>query len=179
MTDPLSVALALWLLASMDAGFAGFRDAAGRSPRLHKASMVRRRVGAGLLWAQGICLLMLVVLAVGVALAPDPGPLLAELTAVGARMVLVFGTYAAVVLSALAIYAVPHPDVSSLATVLVLGPFTLGRPAIVVGGLVWATRDASLPVAVAAAVSGGLVLLAGPLLQRHWIGRAPLDAHRG
>jgi hypothetical protein len=176
--DLVQVVVALWVLLTLDGAFAGFRDAAGRSPRLDKRTMVVRGVlrGAGL--AQVVSLLVLGPLVWMVLHASATDPLPHHVVQTGAVLTTVFGTYAALVLSALAVYAVPHPDVSSLATVLVLGPFTLGRPLVVAVGGALGMVQGDGRTAFATAVGCAMVLGLGPLLQRRWEGVHPTDAHR-
>ena len=171
------VLVMMWLLVTLDGAFAGFRDAAGRSPMLRKRRMFRRNIVRGVGWAQvAWCLSSLVLGTIAVS-GVDPVGLGASIEAVGGAMLWVYGPYAALVLGALALYAVPHPDVSSLATVLVLGPFTLIRPLVVLGGLAAGIWQADGGTAVAAVVGCGLVLAVEPVLGRRWRGIDPVDAH--
>ena len=62
-------AVLVWLLVTLDGGFAGFRDAAGRSLHLDLRPMQVRNILRGLGGAQVVCLLSAVPLLVGAAAA--------------------------------------------------------------------------------------------------------------
>jgi hypothetical protein len=69
--------------------------------------------------------------------------------------------------------AVPSVDVRSLTSVLVFGPFTLARPA-VVAGAAWALSHVPRPgVAVMLAIVVPMMLLAEPWLARRPNGGGP------
>ena len=175
--EVVGVLAALGVLVTLDGGFAGFRDAAGRSVLLDKRRMVARNVlrGVGLAWRA--CAVCFGAIALTLLVAPDPTHFSGLVVDTAQAMLLVYGPYAALVLSALLVYAVPHPDVSALATVLVLGPFTLARPVVVLAGLALALRQGDWRTATISLLGCGLVLAFGRRLDRHWRHRHPLDAH--
>jgi hypothetical protein len=119
--------LLLALLAIVDAAFAGFRAAAGRNARIFKFEYYRQSVLRGALAGVGLVAVLGVLTALVLVVAPNPTHQYAELVAVGARMLWVLGAYAALVIAALVVYAVADWDLRSLATVAILGPFTLLR----------------------------------------------------
>lgn len=156
-----AVPLALAVLALLDGCFSGFRSAAGRDARTDKRAYARRACLHGT--AAG--LVVLAVLAAYCAVAV-PGRYDAFVTA-GGRMLLVMVPYALLVLGALAAYAgSSRPWMQTLASTLVLGPFTLARPLVVVAAvaLAWTVDDAR--VRAGAVLSGLLVLAVEPLLRR-------------
>ena len=160
--DLLLPAAALYLLACLDGAFAGFRSAAGRNPRLFKGAWTRRHMLRGLAYSQ---LAAVVVVGFTIATAPNVNAVQQAILA----MLQVYGLYGGAALLALAVYLLPHPDVSSLATVLVLGPLTLLRVPVIVAGAGWAvlqTRD--LPTAACVAVAAAVMVFAEPVLGLQW-----------
>ena len=156
-------------LAILDAAFAGFRAAAGRDARIFKRAYYRRALllGAG----AGACLVVALAVATGIALfgARAPGALYADLLVIGARMLQVFLGYALLVLAALALYATARMELRILATVSILGPFTLLRPAVVVAATAFGVASSESSLAVALTVgSSASVLLLGWLLDWHY-----------
>jgi hypothetical protein len=159
------------LAAVVDLAFCGYRAAAGRNARIEKSSyylwalVVGAGVGAAV--SLGLAAATVAVLAVD--------PVYPELVAIGGRMLLVIGGYAALVLSAIAVYMLAEHELRTLATVAILGPFTLIRPAVVAGAALvglWPSRSAAaIALTVAACVA---VLAAGVWLDRRYADR-PLD----
>lgn len=160
-------ALLLGSLAVVDAGFCGFRDAAGRDRRIEKRPYYLRAVRRGM--ALGAA--MLLPFGAAIALVAD-GVLWPDLLSVAARMVLVYGAYATVVVSALALYKVASGDLRTLATVAVLGPFTLIRPLVICAGGVWGAIGAAHPTSaliacLAAAAMIGFEFALGAIRTTH------------
>ncbi len=164
MTPAVFAAAAL--LALIDAGFAGFRDAAGRDGRVFKDELyraaIRRGVRAGaFVMALASAWMASWVLGAGLRLEA-----LAEAFALPAAIAL---GYAALMLSALAAWALGEADVRSLASLAVLGPFTLARPAVIVlmaaAGL---ARAPDLRTGVVLALPCLVQLGVGPWLGRRW-----------
>lgn len=155
MIPALLVALAL-----VDSMFCGFRDGAGRYLPIDKRAYHRRAVarglGAGIVAVLGLGALAAVLILT----APDPAGLYSAMCTAGERMVWVYGAYATLVLVALVAYLIPNIDVSVLATVVILGPFTMVRPYVIWAGALWAAwtarepRTVTLAVAAAATLSG-------------------------
>jgi hypothetical protein len=153
---PALVALA----AVVDLAFSGYRAAAGRNARIVKTGYYVRALGVGA--AVGVAV-TLPFAAVSLA---APG-LAAELVVVGARMLMVIGVYATLVLAAILVYVVAEHEVRTLATVAILGPFTLIRPAVIAVALavgLWPGRSAAATLFTLGA--GAAVLLAGAGLER-------------
>lgn len=148
-----------WLLALLvvvDGTLCGFRAAAGRNPKLFLQSYYLASLGRG----AGLSLVVLAVFG-GAALLVRPwspegfGALLVAADA----MVQVYGVYAVVTLSALGLYVIGHFDLGVLATVLVLGPFTLARPFVIIAGAAWAAGSAPHPLSVALCVMSAVVMV--------------------
>src|SRR6185436_11165402 len=116
----------LYLLGTVHACFAGYREAAGRNLRIRKRRYYLSATLRGLIAGQlAAALIVLTLLALGARLGSFE--LLFAALAPGCwAAVAVFGTYAAFVGLAFVFFAVPHPEVRTLTSVLVFGPFTLG-----------------------------------------------------
>jgi len=136
----------LGVLVFIDGTLCGFRAAAGRNPRIflwgyYGASMRRGAVFSvatiGVFLGAGLLLR---------ALGGDPA--WSSLVEAAGRLVLVYGVFATLVLGALGLYLMGSFDFGVLASVLVLGPFTLVRPLVILGGAVWVASSAPLPAAV-------------------------------
>lgn len=165
--------LLLTLLAIVDASFAGFRAAAGRNARVFKFAYYRESLLRGALAGVALVAVLAVLTALTLLAVPNPAHQYAELIAVGGRMLWVLGAYAALVIAALVVYAVADWDLRSLATVAILGPFTLLRA--------WVIALASavgLSVGVGAAtwaltlLSCAAVVLLGRALDRRYARRS-------
>ncbi len=128
----MNEAVLLALLAVLDAIFAGFRASAGRDARLYKVDYYLR--GSWLGGGFGIIAISIAALPVIITLliAPDPSLLFAEYLRVARHLLWFFASYAALVVLAMALWTYPHPGVRTLASVLILGPLTLLRPAIII-----------------------------------------------
>jgi hypothetical protein len=126
---------ALAVLAVLDAAFAGFRAAAGRSALIDKRAYYRAALGRGA--AHGVAAVTLAgaVAGVLVGVVPEGAALVGAYEVAAVRALWVFGPYAAVLLVALALRTHPSVDVRSLLSVLLFGPLTLVRPLVVVTGL--------------------------------------------
>jgi hypothetical protein len=169
------VLLALLVLAMTDAAFCGYRDAAGRNPHIRKARFYRRSLRRGIRFGfvnAGLATALLTVLMIA---SPLPGALWADCAAAGTTLLFVVAPYATIVLVALGAWTAAEQDVRTLASVALLGPLTLLRPAVIVAGAVVAVASRpTLPIATLAAATALLQLSTGPLLARAWRGRDPL-----
>ena len=130
-------ALLLWALATVDAAFTGYREAAGRSALIHKGVYYRRAMIRGAVFGQVAVGVVGVAAAVALAVSPEPRTLVSELQIAGSRMLTVYVPYALIILMAFAVRAAPSVDLRSITSVLIFGPFTLIRPVVVVAGVVW------------------------------------------
>jgi hypothetical protein len=164
---------ALWLslLALLDGLLVGMRAAAGRDGRVRKVGYYTRAQLAGLCAAAGVVGAAW-LLAVGLrAEADDPDELWNDWMAAGWPALVCWGAYAAVAVLALGVYLwaalVRHStELRTWATVLVLGPFTLARPAVILAGLGLAVWTRPRPeVIVVAAFAAVAILSLEPALR--------------
>jgi hypothetical protein len=156
-------------LALVDAMFCGFRDAAGRRLHIDKRAYYRAAIRRGIL-AGILAVLILGALAAALLMAAsDPAALYATMTEAGRWMVWIYGAYAALVLVALLAYLVPDSDVSTLATVVILGPFTMLRPWVIWAGAAAAIAAAREPrTALLAALAATALSTLQRLLGLSW-----------
>ena len=147
----------LWLLATVDSAFIGYREAAGRNALIKKGSYFRRALIRGALFGQLAVLIVGMFTAITLASATDPGALFAKFETVGARMLTVYVPYAIIILITFCIRAVPSVDIRSITSVLIFGPFTFIRPLVVLAGAVWGVVAA--PGAITIAVTLLIVTL--------------------
>ncbi len=147
----------LWLLATVDSAFIGYREAAGRNALIEKGAYFRRALIRGALFGQLAVLIVGVITAIALATASDPGALFSKFETVGARMLTVYVPYAIIILITFCIRAVPSVDIRSITSVLIFGPFTFIRPLIVLAGAVWGVVAA--PGAITIAITVLIVIL--------------------
>jgi hypothetical protein len=157
----------LSLLAITDAAFAGFRASAGRNARIFKRDYYARSMLRGALCGIVLVALLGALTWLSIAISPNAAHLYAELLAVGERMLWIFVPYAGLVLTALVVYAVSDYDLRALATVAILGPFTLIRPwVIALGATVGLGASSDLLTWVLTLVSSGAFVILGRVLDR-------------
>ena len=142
----------LWLLATVDSAFIGYREAAGRNALIEKGAYFRRALVRGALFGQVAVLLAGVVTVIALATSNDAAVLFSKFELVGARMLTVYIPYALIILITFCIRAVPSVDIKSITSVLIFGPFTFIRPLIVIAGAVWGVLAAPGAVTIALAV---------------------------
>ena len=164
-----AVAITLIGLALLDGAFAGFRASLGRTGLINhrKSDYQAAWRGAGLV---GV-LLTPVISAAGAGLLAHPARL-GQYARAGKAMLEVYGPYALLMLTALACYAALNWRLKYLATALILGPFTLLRPVIVIlGGALGLAQSNNPAVAVLAGLSVVAVSVVEPLAGRLWYAR--------
>jgi L-asparagine transporter-like permease len=127
----------LWLLATVDSAFIGYRDAAGRSALIDKRDYYRRALIRGALVGQIAVAIVGIVAAGLLAASPQPARLFATFEQVGTRMLMVYVPYALILAITFFFRAIPSVDIRSITSVLVFGPFTLIRPLVVLAGAIW------------------------------------------
>ena len=125
----------LWILATLDAAFAGFRAAAGRNALLDKRAYYRRSLLIGALYGQ---LMAGVVAAVVLGIAHVDQGFWPEAMAAATRFLWVMAPYAAIVVLALAIRLIPSIDLKCISSVVVFGPCVLIRPVVVIAAAIYA-----------------------------------------
>jgi len=142
----------LWLLATVDSAFIGYREAAGRNALIDKSAYFRRALIRGALFGQLAVLIAGIVTAIALAASSDAATLFSKLESVGARMLTVYVPYALIILLTFCIRAVPSVDIRSITSVLIFGPFTFIRPFIVLAGAVWGVVAAPGAITIALTV---------------------------
>lgn len=162
----MTQAAILCAMAVLDVSLAGVRSIAGRDAHIDKGALFRRwtlRGAVGGVVALVVIAAMLVTL---LARADDQAMLYDDLIAAGTRMLAVFVPFTLVALVAMAAYVVPNLEARCLALVIVLGPLTMARAAVLLAGALAAAWTAPPVVQVAAFVAVAIVVLAESLLHR-------------
>ncbi len=164
-----AIAAALLVLALLDGSFAGFRASVGRTGLINhrRSDYQAARRGAVL-----ICVLLAPAIADVCAEVLVHPAQLGQYTRAGRAMLAVYGPYALLVLSALACYAFLNWRLKYLASALILGPFTLLRPLVVIlGAALGVTLSTDAAVVTAVGLSVVAVLAVEPLAGRLWYAR--------
>jgi L-asparagine transporter-like permease len=139
----------LWLLATVDSTFIGYRDAAGRSALIEKRAYFRRAMIRGAFAGQVAVAIVGLAAVAMLATTPQPATLFDTFEQVASRMLIVYAPYALIITITFFIRAIPSVDIRSITSVLVFGPFTLIRPLIVLAGAIWGLLAApTIPVAL-------------------------------
>jgi hypothetical protein len=149
------IAVVLWVLATLDAGFTGYREAAGRNALINKRLYYRRAMFKGALFGQVAVGIAAVVVLVSLAVTPDRESLMRGYNKAGARMLIFYLPYAAVIVLALLLRWIPSVDIRSITSTLIFGPFTLLRPVVAIVGLIYGVIGAPR---VATVLTGLIVL---------------------
>ena len=142
----------LWLLATVDSAFIGYREAAGRNALIEKSAYFRRALVRGALFGQVAVLIVGVVTAIVLVVSSDAAALFSKFELVGARMLSVYLPYALIILITFCIRAVPSVDIRSITSVLIFGPFTFIRPLVVLAGAIWGVVAAPSVITIALTV---------------------------
>lgn len=159
--------VALYLLATVDGAFCGYRAAAGRSALIDKAAYYRRAMLRGSLWAQIAAVIAAAALLAAWKFAPGRAALLADLHGAAHRMLWVFVPYAAVIFGSFAVRALPSTDLRSATSVMIFGPCTALRPLVAIAGVLYGVIPSSRWETKALGVLVlGLMLSLEPLLDR-------------
>jgi hypothetical protein len=143
------IAVLLWLLATVDSAFIGYREAAGRSALIEKKAYYRRALIRGALFGQVAVLIVGVITAIALASSSEAGVLFSRIEIIGARMLSVYLPYALIILITFCIRALPSVDIRSITSVLIFGPFTFIRPIVVLAGAVWGVVAAGDAITIA------------------------------
>ncbi|MBN8469291.1 hypothetical protein JYJ95_22555 [Corallococcus exiguus] len=170
MNAVLPVLLAL--LAVTDAAFCGFRVAAGRDARIFKADYYRAAIRRGM----GLGLFTTALVGAGIAGACLFSPGLFPQLLVCAKAILwVLLPYATLTLMGMGVWAAAEADVRTLASVVVLGPFTLIRPwVIATAAVVGAWKAPGFTAALVTVVACGVQLALEPWLNAGMRPRLPV-----
>jgi hypothetical protein len=151
--------LAVVSLALFDVMLSGIRAAAGRDGRIAKPPYYRAAVRRSL---SGGALVVTANAALAGALsatAPDPAAAWRDLLDAGVRCVEVFGTFATLTLIAILFWLAPVRELRIVPTLVVLGPLTLLRPLVIVGGLLFAVGGSSSWRVWLAATAAGVSMI--------------------
>jgi hypothetical protein len=160
-----AVTAALLTLALLDGAFAGFRSSVGRTGTINhrNADLLAARRGTILV------LILLTPVALLIAYNALTHHRLAQYTRAGEYMLAIYVPYGALVLAALAVYALLGWRLKYLASAVILGPFTLLRPAVAAAGAIFAAVHTPSTVGKALTVCAALAVLAvEPLADRLW-----------
>jgi len=137
--------LALYLMATIDSAFCGYRSAAGRNALIDKHRYYRHAMLEGALAGQlAVAFVGLIAVAI-LAFSSDPSLTGSELAAASRKMIAIYLPYAGVVLGALGLRTAPSVDLRSTLSAIVFGPLTLIRPAIAIAGAAWASISVPRP----------------------------------
>ena len=142
----------LWLLATIDSAFIGYREAAGRNALIDKSAYYRRALIRGALLGQVAVLIAGVITAVALISSTDASALFSKMESVGARMLMVYVPYALILLITFLVRSFPSVDIRSITSVLIFGPFTFIRPLVVLAGAVWGVVTAPGAITIALTV---------------------------
>jgi hypothetical protein len=129
------IALILWLLATLDAAFAGYREAAGRNALINKRRYYRRAMLRGAVMGQLAVGIALLFISLSMLVSADRSGLLQDYESAGSRMLTVYLPYTAIVLLTFLLRWIPSVDLRSITSTLIFGPFTLIRPLVAVVGM--------------------------------------------
>jgi len=142
----------LWLLATIDSAFIGYREAAGRNALIDKRAYFRHALIRGALFGQLAVLIVGVTTVIVLISVRDAGFLFSDLELIGARMLMVYVPYAVILLITFCVRAIPSVDIRSITSVLIFGPFTFIRPLVVLVGAVWGVLAAPSAITIALTV---------------------------
>ena len=146
------IAALLWLLATVDSAFIGYREAAGRNALIDKRAYFRHALIRGALFGQLAVLIVGVTTVIVLISVRDAGFLFSDLELIGARMLMVYVPYAVILLITFCVRAIPSVDIRSITSVLIFGPFTFIRPVVVLVGAVLGVLAAPSAITIALTV---------------------------
>src|SRR5215216_5913810 len=84
------IAVLLWLLATVDSAFIGYREAAGRNALIDKSAYYRHALIRGALFGQVAVVIAGAITAVALISSSDAGALFSKLELIGQRMLIVY-----------------------------------------------------------------------------------------
>jgi hypothetical protein len=163
----VTTAVLLGILALFDGLLAGFRAAAGRDGRIDKRGYFRIALGRAALGGLLLLAINIALVAALVMTGSDPHAVWSELLRAGDICIWIFGSFATLTIAAMLFWFSPIPEYRLLSSIIVLGPLTLVRPLVIVGGLAVACADTSEPRVWIAAIAAGITMLSF----EHVIGR--------
>ncbi|MCA9646659.1 MAG: hypothetical protein H6718_04945 [Polyangiaceae bacterium] len=137
-------ALLLYSMATLDSFLVGFRVAAGRNLAIKKRAYFLAAMRRSFWLGQALLALSALVATLVLQLTPDPGETWRHFLIAAQNLLWAYAPYSVLVLVALGFYLIPKHDSRAIATVVILGPFTLLRPYVFLFGLAicwWQTRE--------------------------------------
>lgn len=170
----LLVAGALLLLAALDGAFSGFRASAGRTGLIRH---LRQDISGAIRGLATVSALLTPVVAFAVLDVSTDAARPPAYVRAGEAMLAAYVPYATLALAALGCYTVLGWRHRFLAGAIILGPFTLARPAVALVGAgagAWASQSTlAASLAGAAAIA---VLAVAPVASRLWYAGSPAPA---
>jgi len=136
------IGVALWLLATLDAAFTGYRDAAGRNTLINKRHYYRWAMIKGALFGQLAVALAAAVILLSLVCTSDRVQLMNDYKVAGSRALLVYVPYAFVIMLAFLVRVIPSVDIRSITSTMIFGPFTLIRPVVAIAGVAYGVLSA-------------------------------------
>jgi hypothetical protein len=170
----MTAVILLAVLVLFDAGLAGFRAAAGRDGRIEKRTYFRAAIGRSFAGAVGLLAVNAALVAVLVLTASSSDETWGTLTHAAELCVWIFGAFATLTLAAFAFWFSPVEEYRLLSTVIVLGPLTLIRPVIIIGGLAAVCMSLPEPRVIVAAAFACISMLSF----EHLVGRSHAERWR-
>ncbi len=163
------VAIALAVLAFTDCMLSGFRMAAGRNGSLDKRGYYLTAVGRAAAWGAMVVVTHTALTGLLCATASNPTATWSAFLEAGRILVVVYAVFATAIFVAFGFYFAPIGDFRVLTNVIVFGPLTLTRRAVVVGAMIFAVwRSPEWRVALVAASSTIAMTLFEPILGRRY-----------
>ena len=101
------IAALLWLLATVDSAFIGYREAAGRNALMNKKTYFRHALIRGALFGQLAVLIVGVITAIALITSSNASALYSKMELIGARMLTVYVPYAVILLVTFCVRALP------------------------------------------------------------------------
>jgi hypothetical protein len=138
----------LWILATLDSSFAGYREAAGRNALIDKTTYFRRALVRGALYGQ-VAIVLVAAAAFAMMSLSEPGRLIADFEIIGRRMLVIYLPYAIITGIAFSLRAIRSVDIRSITSTVIFGPFTLIRPLVALAGVIWGALGAPRPATIA------------------------------
>ena len=133
----------LWILATLDSAFTGYREAAGRSALINKSGYYRRAIFKGALLGQAAVAIAGLIGLIAIVNSSRPQSLITDIESAGERMLYVYVPYAVIILIAFLVRIIPSVDLRSITSTVIFGPFTLLRAWVAVAGVAWAMLTSS------------------------------------
>ena len=132
------IIILLWLLATIDAAFIGYREAAGRNALIVKKKYYLNAMLRGALFGQIAVVIAGILILILMGVSAQPQTVIDDLQNAGQRMLIVYTPFAVIILIAFLIRLIPSVDIKSITSTVIFGPFTFLRPIVAIGGIFYA-----------------------------------------